>query len=86
LAPRNLHVHHIVYRSEGGTHAERNLITLCDVHHDLMHSRKWWWQPVLQELICLHYDSGQFLTVTEVERRMIASGQLQRDRLHGRAV
>jgi 5-methylcytosine-specific restriction endonuclease McrA len=70
LVARNLHVHHIVYRSEGGTHAERNLITLCNVHHDLMHSNKKRFQPVLKELIRLHYETDQFLTVTEVERRL----------------
>lgn len=36
----NLHVHHIRYRSEGGTHDEDNLITLCIPHHDLIHSDK----------------------------------------------
>jgi hypothetical protein len=67
---RHLHVHHIVYRSERGSHQERNLITLCDVHHDLAHSNKRKWQPVLKELIRLYYDESLYLTVPEVERRL----------------
>jgi hypothetical protein len=30
---RNLHVHHIVFRSRGGSDEEWNLITLCSSHH-----------------------------------------------------
>lgn len=30
----NLHVHHIIYRSQGGDDAEWNLITLCAMCHD----------------------------------------------------
>lgn len=47
----DLHVHHIKYRSEGGPDEETNLITLCSEHHDLMHSNKRKWQPLLLELI-----------------------------------
>lgn len=72
LTTKALHVHHIVYRSERGSNAERNLITLCLGHHDMIHSSKRRWQPVLQELIRLHYDEGLYLTVLEVERRMLA--------------
>jgi hypothetical protein len=32
-----LHVHHIVYRSQGGDDAEWNLITLCHHCHDSIH-------------------------------------------------
>jgi 5-methylcytosine-specific restriction endonuclease McrA len=69
---RALHTHHIVYRSEHGSNAEQNLITLCLGHHDKVHSRKHHWQPILIELQRLYYEEGLFLTVPEVERRMPA--------------
>jgi 5-methylcytosine-specific restriction endonuclease McrA len=30
---RNLHAHHVVFRSAGGSDAEENLTTLCAAHH-----------------------------------------------------
>lgn len=50
---RDLHVHHIIYRSEGGTHDESNLITLCNDDHGLVHSDKQKFQPMLLKLIDL---------------------------------
>lgn len=35
-----LHVHHIKFRSNGGSDNPDNLITLCDICHDKMHVRK----------------------------------------------
>ena len=64
----NLHIHHIRYRSEQGTHVETNLITLCMAHHDRVHSRKRHWQPVLTELLRLQYEENRFLMVPEAER------------------
>jgi hypothetical protein len=32
-----LHVHHLVWRSRGGTNAPSNLVTLCAYHHRLRH-------------------------------------------------
>ncbi|MBC8457279.1 MAG: RRXRR domain-containing protein, partial [Deltaproteobacteria bacterium] len=37
---KKLHVHHIVFRSNGGSNAESNLITLCEKHHDQLHKGK----------------------------------------------
>ncbi len=34
------HVHHIVYRSRGGTNAPSNLITLCVPCHEHIHGHK----------------------------------------------
>ena len=36
----NLHVHHIVYRSEGGIDTSGNLVTLCLSCHDGVHRNK----------------------------------------------
>lgn len=47
----SLHLHHVHYRSEGGEHHERNLITLCTTHHALIHSDKRRWQPLCQAYI-----------------------------------
>jgi hypothetical protein len=35
---QRLHVHHIVFRSNGGTNAPSNLITLCEQCHDNLHA------------------------------------------------
>lgn len=35
-----LHVHHITFRRNGGSDAERNLVTLCVNHHDMLHAGK----------------------------------------------
>ena len=37
---KKLHVHHIVFRSNGGSNAPNNLITLCEKHHDQLHKGK----------------------------------------------
>jgi len=42
-----LHQHHIKYRSEGGLHLVKNLITLCVECHDRVHSNKRVFQPLL---------------------------------------
>lgn len=70
VSGRSLHVHHIEYRSEGGKHGERNLLTLCRGCHDKIHAGKYRWQPVLLELIRLQYDESRFLTVLEVAQLM----------------
>jgi len=36
-----LHVHHIVFRTNGGSDNERNLITLCKTCHDELHAGVW---------------------------------------------
>jgi 5-methylcytosine-specific restriction endonuclease McrA len=65
-----LHVHHVRYRSEGGGHEEENLLTLCLRCHDRVHSNKKHWQPILIELLRLHYEENRFLHVADVERMM----------------
>lgn len=32
-----LQLHHIQYRSHGGSHEQWNLVTLCATHHDAVH-------------------------------------------------
>ena len=50
-------VHHVIYRSEGGTNELSNLILLCGSGsqgcHLKVHSRKHVYQPLLQELLSL---------------------------------
>lgn len=56
------HLHHIVYRSQGGSHDDTNLIWLCAKHHDLVHSDKAHWQPILQAYIAgCHTGHKRFL-------------------------
>lgn len=49
----NLHLHHIVYRSESKEliNEPSNCILLCKIHHDIVHSNKHKWQPILKEMI-----------------------------------
>jgi len=37
---KELHVHHIIFRSRGGSDAPSNLITLCEKHHQQVHAGK----------------------------------------------
>lgn len=37
---KHLHVHHIIFRSNGGSDHRDNLITLCKTHHDELHANK----------------------------------------------
>jgi predicted restriction endonuclease len=36
----NLHAHHIVPKSKGGTHKKSNLISICEACHDAIHNSK----------------------------------------------
>ena len=45
----DLHVHHIIYRSQLGNNDERNLIRLCSSCHRKVHSNKKLYQPMLLE-------------------------------------
>lgn len=65
-----LHVHHINYRSQGVDHSETNLITLCSRHHDLVHSDKRHWQPVLHAYIATLYGTGRKMYLREIDRQM----------------
>lgn len=49
----NLHLHHIVYRSENKNliNEPTNCIMLCAKCHRLVHSNKHHWQPKLKEII-----------------------------------
>lgn len=67
-----LHIHHINYRSEGVDHQSHNLILLCQEHHDLMHSNKKKWKPILLGWIWLTYVEGVNMTVPQAERWLSA--------------
>lgn len=67
---RNLHVHHIVYRSQGGGNEPTNLITLCVAHHGLVHSDKVLWQPLLHAYIDTFYTTGRRCFLLDLKRRL----------------
>lgn len=48
---RNHHLHHIMYRSQGGPHTPDNLITLCMDCHAVVHGYKGFYQEVLRGLL-----------------------------------
>jgi len=54
----DLHVHHILYRSQGGKHLAENLITLCRECHDVVHSNKGKWQPACLILMVRRQEHG----------------------------
>lgn len=45
-----IHVHHIIYRSGGGKNTDDNLISLDWRCHEIAHSNKRLWQPVLRQV------------------------------------
>lgn len=65
---RNLHVHHIDYKSQGGNNDLHNLIALCVEHHDLVHTNKGLWQPLLRAYIWLLYIESRRLFLLDIKR------------------
>lgn len=57
-------MHHVIYRSEGGPDRSYNLLTLCRMHHEEVHSDKGKYQPALLHML-LH-DEDTLLTVPYV--------------------
>lgn len=74
-----MQIHHIVYRSQGGSDAVHNLITLCAVHHALMHSSKVKWQPVCLAVIWICYVENRYVTVPEALKICHKLGLVERE-------
>jgi hypothetical protein len=56
-------LHHVVRRSDGGTHEASNLVTLCSVHHRAAHEGRLWISGTAGALTVCHPDGtpyGQF--------------------------
>lgn len=68
-----LAVHHVLYRSQGGPNSMDNLITLCVTHHELVHTNKRIYQPLLLEVLRLT-EAGEMFMVPEVMARLKAAG------------
>lgn len=45
-----VHVHHLVYRSQGGKNTAANLVSLDLKCHEVVHSNKPLWMPILQQV------------------------------------
>lgn len=71
-----LQVHHIMYRSQGGSDEPNNLILLCQQHHDEAHSNKRRWQKVLLAANWMFYVDEERLPVPVVEKKLIRMGLL----------
>jgi 5-methylcytosine-specific restriction endonuclease McrA len=52
----NLHIHHIIYRSQLGKTHRFNLIRLCNDCHNLVHSNKAKYKPILIDLQKQKYE------------------------------
>jgi hypothetical protein len=61
-----LHVHHVKYRSNGGSDTPNNLITLCEKHHKALHAGKF-------ELNVKSYKSLKSATTMNIIRRRLLS-------------
>ncbi len=64
-----LHPHHVLYKSEGGKNLIENLITLCAKHHNMVHSSKRRWQPVLLAYVA-RIESGRNGGLALLEKTM----------------
>lgn len=51
----NTRRHHIIYRSHGGITDRRNIVLLCDKHHEMVHSDEKKWKPYLLDRMRAHY-------------------------------
>ena len=56
--PRGLHLHRVIYGSQGGKYELDNCVQLCGEHHALVHSDKPKWKPLLLEHIA-HPESSE---------------------------
>lgn len=61
-----LHAHHALYRSEGGKNVRENLLTLCDEHHQLVHSDKGKYQPLVLRIIAMRELDGNSRTTIKM--------------------
>ena len=62
----SLHLHHVVYRSEGGPDTGDNLITLCSDHHQEVHSNKKLYQPLCRQIIYLRSLGRTNITIKDL--------------------
>ena len=69
-----LHVHHIVYRSQGGKNTRDNLVSLDWRCHDRVHSNKRIWLPVLQQVAVTDGVNGIQLLRWYRERAKLCPG------------
>lgn len=70
------HVHHVDYRSEGGSDSETNLVLLCHECHALVHSSKVTWKPLLETYLWGLYAHDVQGWVYEIARELHRSGDL----------
>lgn len=71
----NLHVHHVLYRSQGGPGENWNLITLCAIHHNIVHSNKSKYMPLCRGVIWMTYmGPHRQITIPQLQRWKEANG------------
>ena len=61
---RNLEIHHIVHREDGGSHEPSNLVCLCSGHHDAHHNGTLIIRGTADALEVLRLDEGPVDTST----------------------
>lgn len=66
---RTADAHHINYKSEGIDHQLHNLILLCTEHHNLVHSSKKTWKPLLLAYVWVRMVEGRSTTIPALKRQ-----------------
>lgn len=82
---KDLEVHHIVYRSALGSkdrfgtmwdeinlNHPSNLITLCGVHHKIVHSDKEYWQPLMLGYIWYRYFYDKKISINRLKKEVLS--------------
>lgn len=64
-----LHIHHVRFRSEGGPDNSKNLLSLCQRCHDIVHRNKKHYQPLLLLMLWIQYEQQQTCTLKEVKAK-----------------
>ncbi len=67
------HLHHVQYRSQGGRHVVENLVTLHFGCHDVVHSDKGLWQPILMACVARGVNGYQLLRWARAAEKSRAS-------------
>ena len=57
--------HHIIYKSHSGIDDERNMITLCNHHHILVHANEKLWKDIL---LNKQYEIYGYFDIREVKK------------------
>jgi hypothetical protein len=64
-------VHHIIRRSDGGSHAPDGLVTLCRAHHDAAHHGRLWISGTASDLSVRHPDGTPYGGTPRIDATLV---------------